>query len=109
VIARSERRQAFRATPGVPELQRVRIRAGPEVTALDYSELGVCVASALRLLPGRPCTVMWPALEGTPSASGVIVRSTVGKLDAAKGVLYHAAIRFSQPAAFLGVAATREG
>lgn len=107
--ARHDRRRAARARPATPELQQVRIRAGPEATVLDYSEGGVRLASTMRLLPGRACTLSWTGIPGAPSTSGPIVRSTVGRIDATRGVLYHAAVAFAQPVSFLRAPTTQQG
>jgi hypothetical protein len=104
-----ERRRLARGVPHSTALRDARIRAGKEARIIDCSPAGVRLASLMRLMPGRRCTVTWPGVEGAPSASGVIVRSCVGRLDTQSGIEYQAAIGFDGEALFLREAATQSG
>jgi hypothetical protein len=109
LVTTIERRTHRRWTPNRPELTGVRIRAGSDAVVLNCSPQGAKLATLMRLLPGRPCVLAWPAMDGTHPVSGLVIRCGVGKLDATHGVWYHAAVRFDGPAEFLRVAATHTG
>ena len=104
-----ERRAEQRWIPRTPELSAARIRPGSEAQVLNCSTCGLFVSTPMRLLPGRRCTVAWPAMRGTPAVTGAVVRSEVGKLDAKAGVSYHAAVQIDGPASFLREHDTRVG
>jgi hypothetical protein len=62
----------------------------------------------MRLLPGRRCTVAWPLVTDTPSATGIIVRSAVGRVTN-DGVVYHVAVTFDDRVEFLREGTTPAG
>jgi hypothetical protein len=62
----------------------------------------------MRLLPGRRCTVAWPLVTDTRSATGTVVRSAVGRVTN-DGVVYHVAVAFDDRIEFLREVATPVG
>lgn len=108
MVNHGERRAALRWTPEKSALADVRIRAGAPAEVIDCSMAGIRLATSMRLMPGRRCTLAWPSAEGRPSVAGAVVRCDVGRL-AAEGVRYHAAIQFDSLVGFLREADTPSG
>jgi hypothetical protein len=90
-------------------LVTVRIRAGTDARVIDCSGGSAYLSSFMRLLPGRRCVLAWPAIEGSPMISGIVVRSAVGELHAERGIVYHAAVKFDTRVQFLREPDTQVG
>jgi hypothetical protein len=105
---REERRRKPRWIPRAAALADARIRAGSAARILNCSEDGIQLSTSMRLLPGRRCTIAWPAVDGQPAAPGAIVRCSVGRITD-EGIAYHAAVRLDAAAAFLREDDTRGG
>jgi hypothetical protein len=109
MVIGSEQRSEARRVPRRPELLHIRVRAGLEGRMLDCTTRSVHVATLMRLLPGRKCSLSWPALDTVPSASGIVLRCNVGLIDPHLGVQYHAVIILDGAVPFLREAATQDG
>ena len=92
----AERRQAIRRVPGLDEhLSHLRVRAGLDLTVVDFSAAGALVESLARPLPGTYMNV-----RINTGASHIVVRSRVVRAHVchveAHLVRYRVAIAFDR-------------
>lgn len=104
-----ERRRAVRRSPGATDpLSRARLRTGPELEVTDISDLGACVRTSARLLPGTHVEVHLMTTGGRVLRRARVARAEVRSVDSA-GIAYQIALSFDAPvdSSARWVAATR--
>lgn len=92
-----DRRAARRWHPqDLPWPVSCRVAPGHEVVIVNLSAVGVLIAVAAPLAPGRAVTVLLTRSSRRVTLAGAVARCFVAGISRSDGARYHAAIAFSR-------------
>lgn len=92
-----ERRRAVRRSPASSDpSSRARLRTGPEVLVTEISDVGACVRTNARLLPGTHVDIHLMTTGGRVLRRARVVRAAVWSLEAT-GIEFRVALAFDTP------------
>jgi hypothetical protein len=95
-VAQADRRHAARRAPRDREpLERIRLRTGREVKALNVSDEGILVEGMARLLPGTHIDAHLVIAAGRVLVRSRVVRAWISALEK-DGPVYRCALAFQQ-------------
>ena len=101
-----DRRREARLAPGG---LRARVRPGHTLAIVDVSAAGALVEAACQLRPGARIEVHLERDEDRRSVRAMVARCCVATIDARDGILYRAALCFTERCDWVRESATREG
>ncbi|HET7698317.1 MAG TPA: PilZ domain-containing protein [Vicinamibacterales bacterium] len=101
-----ERRREARVAP---DGLRARVRPGHTLAIVDVSAGGALVEAACQLRPGSRVDVHLERDDGRRTVAAMVSRCSVSAIDAVEGVLYRAALCFTERCDWVRESLTREG
>jgi hypothetical protein len=88
---------------------RARVRPGHMLTVVDVSAAGALVEAGCQLRPGAQVEVHLERDDERRMVRAMVSRCSVATIDAQAGVLYRAALSFTERCEWVRETATREG
>lgn len=103
----AERRTAERlAAARFPDGVVLQLHGGEPLAVLDFSPAGILAECGRRLVPGERCWMRQTSSAGTMRLSGRVLRSRVVRMGLHGTLVYRAAIRLDEGAAWAGTTHT---